>query len=38
MIKKKTGSRLAIAAFWSVSMLCLARYEAFPELFTRTLR
>jgi len=38
MIKKKTGTRLAIAAFWSVSMLCLARYEAFPELFTRTLR
>ncbi len=38
VMTRKTNIRLAIVAFWLTSMLCLARYEAFPELFTHTLR
>jgi hypothetical protein len=35
---RAAGFRFAIVFFWLAAMLCLARYEAFPELFTRTLR
>lgn len=35
---RKTNIRLVITLFWLTTMLCLARYEAFPELFTHTLR
>ena len=34
----KAPIRLGIGLFWLAAMLCLARYEAFPELFTRSLR
>ena len=34
----KAPIRLGIGLFWLAAMLCLARYEAFPELFTHSLR
>ncbi len=36
--KLSYGIRFTILLFWIVAMLALLRYEAFPELFTNTLR
>jgi len=37
-MSRRVAIRLTIALFWIVAMLALLRYEAFPELFTHTLR
>ena len=37
-MRRKITARGAIVVFWISAMLCLARYETFPELFTHSLR
>lgn len=36
--KSSSGIRFATVLFWVLAMLVLLRYEAYPELFTNTLR
>jgi hypothetical protein len=36
-MSRKLAIRSGIVIFWLSAMLCLARYETFPELFTHTL-